>query len=83
MTINQNSNIKIDVAFLVEGEKWVVKISREETILALKTAIYQLISISPKQQVLVFLGKRLKNHKTLKHYKIGSDSLLSLIIEST
>jgi hypothetical protein len=61
----------------------VVKLSREETIWALKTAIYHLIFINPKHQVLVFLGKRLKNNRTLKHYKIGSDSLLSLIIDSS
>ena len=31
--------------------------------------------------MLVFLGKKLKNKRTLKHYKIVSDSLLSLLVE--
>lgn len=32
--------------------------------------------------MLVFQGKKLKNKRTLKHYKIVSDSLFSLLVET-
>jgi len=69
----------VDVAFLLNGDKFVINHSTCETVWSLKVAISELTHISPKEQVLVFMGKRLKNNKTLELYKISSDSLLSLI----
>jgi len=69
----------VDVAFLLNGDKFVINHSTFETVWSLKVAISELTHISPKEQVLVFMGKRLKNNKTLELYKISSDSLLSLI----
>lgn len=73
--------MKVNVAFLFNGDKFFVNHSTTETIWSLKIAISTLTRINPKEQVLVFLGKRLKNNRTLLQYKISSDSLISLIIQ--
>lgn len=65
----------------MNGDKFVVKLPRNETIWSLKVAISGLVGINPKEQILVFLGRKLKNDRTLLHYHIDSDSLLSLQLQ--
>jgi hypothetical protein len=53
--------VKIDVAFLLKGDKFVVKVPKEETVWGLKSSISDFTGISPKEQTLFFLGRRLNN----------------------
>jgi hypothetical protein len=61
----QHRSSKIDVAFLLDGDKFVVQESNQKTVWDLKQGISVVTGISPALQILVFLGKKLKNHKTL------------------
>jgi hypothetical protein len=78
---NPHRSSRIDVAFLLNGDKFVVQESSHKTVWELKIGIGAVTGINPSSQTLVFLGKRLKDHRTLSHYKLTSDSLLCLLIE--
>lgn len=58
-------SMKIDVGFLFNGEKFIVKQETTSTISLLKQSIAVITKINPKNQIIVFLGKKLKNDKTL------------------
>ena len=74
------SKLMLDVCFFYNTEKMVVRASREETILDLKTKIYRLINVLPRFQMIIFRGSKLEDKNTLLHYHIAEDSLLCLQI---
>ena len=56
-----SQNRKVDVAFLLNGDKFIVNLALDDTVWSLKQAINNLIDLAPKEQILIFLGKKLKN----------------------
>ena len=66
-----SSKLMLDVCFFYNAEKMVVRASREETILDLKTKIYRLINVLPRFQMIIFRGSKLKDGNTLLHYHIA------------
>ena len=69
----------MDVCISLSEELLIVKSSGTEKVYKLKQTIYKLTKIKPKDQVLVFNGKKLENDQTLAFYKICPNSLICLI----
>lgn len=73
----------MDVCIFLKGEKFIIKAQSDETVSQLKTSIYQLLKIRPKEQLLVFKGCILDNSLSLAHYRINQDSLVVLHTNSS
>ena len=60
-TLDFKREIKMDVCISLSEELLIVKSSGTEKVYKLKQTIYKLSKIKPKDQVLVFNGKKLEN----------------------
>jgi hypothetical protein len=76
----EGQRVKVDVAFLLKGDKFVVRVPLADRVWELKVAISSYTGIPPRDQILVFFGRKLKDNHTLRDYQISSDSLLCLIL---
>ena len=72
----------MDVCVSFNGELFVVKSTGSDLVAKLKQGIYKLAKIRPKDQILVFNGKKLFSNETLNHYKICPSSLICLLSTS-
>ena len=65
------------------GHTFQVEVEQEDTVESLKMKIYNIVSIKPSQQRLIYQGQLMEEFETISYYEIQEGSVIILSIDST
>ena len=65
------------------GHTFQVEVEQEDTVESLKMKIYNIVSIKPEQQRLIYQGQLMEEFETISYYEIQEGSVIILSVDST
>jgi hypothetical protein len=72
----ESETVSVGIAF--PGRREVVEIKLSDKVIDLKRKVEAVVGIKVQDQIMVFHNKTMKDHRTLKHYKVQNDRTIQL-----